>query len=262
MRDILNDAEKAAERGDVGPGKSNREKDKPSFPKRFYKEVSVLDGDGGYLITLDERSVKTPGKNELSLPSEDAAGLVAEEWRLIEEEINPLLMLVTRLCNTAIDGVAQETQAVMEDIVRYASSDLLCYRADTPEGLVEKQREHWDPVLDWMRNANGADFVTADGIMHVAQSKEAITLFGAQLKKHNDPFKLACIHTFTSIGGSAILALALAEEHLNVEECWNAAHVDEDWNISLWGLDYEAEERRKQRWKDFHAADRLLKAIA
>lgn len=261
MRDILEDAEGAAERGDVGPGKANRENDKPKFPKKFYKQASVAELKDGFTVELDGKGIKTPGRVSIIVPNADAAELVAAEWNAIETEINPLLMPVTRLVNTAVDGVAQEMQAVMEDITRYASSDLLCYRADMPDELIQKQQKHWDPVLDWALESFGAGFETTKGIMSVAQPKEAIAAFGAQLKNHADPFKLACIHTFTSLSGSAILALALAEGHLEAETCWKAAHVDEDWNISLWGEDYEAAERRKQRWKDFKAADSLLKTI-
>ncbi|MEM9278458.1 MAG: ATP12 family protein [Pseudomonadota bacterium] len=261
MRDILEDAEGAAERGDIGPGKANRGRDKPQFPKRFYKTVSVSQGEDGFSVLLDEKSVKTPGRQNLAMPTDEAAQLVADEWQAIDGDINPLLLPVTRLVNTAVDGVATEMQAVMEDVTRYASSDLLVYRADTPQGLVEKQKEYWDPVLDWMAEDIGALFETGTGIMHVAQPKDAVLKFGARLETHADPFKLACIHTFTSLSGSAILALALAEGHLKAEKAWEAAHVDEDWNISLWGEDYEAAERRKQRWTDFEAAYRLFNSV-
>ncbi|MDJ0614808.1 MAG: ATP12 family protein [Rhizobiaceae bacterium] len=261
MRDILEDAEGAVERGDIGPGKANRGQDKPNFPKRFYKTVNVVGADASFGVELDGRVVKTPGRANLFLPTEASAQLVANEWDAIEDEINPLKMPVTRLANTAVDGVANEAQAVMEDIVRYASSDLLCYRADGPEGLIEAQRKHWDPILDWADEAVGARFELAEGIMHVSQPKEAIVAFGNTLKKHEDPFKLACVHTFTSLSGSALIALALAEQFLDVDAAWNAAHVDEDWNISQWGEDYEAAERRKQRWTDFEAAHNLFTSV-
>ena len=138
---------------------------------------------------------------------------------------------------------------------------MLCYRADTPEGLVANQRKHWDPLLDWAADEIGARFETNDGIMHIAQPKAAIAAFGRQLERHDDPFVLAAIHTFTSLSGSAIIALALAEGYLTAEAAWQAAHVDEDWNISLWGEDYEAAERRAKRWVDFAAADALMRAV-
>lgn len=261
MRDILEDAEGAAERGDIGPGKSNRERDAQKFPKRFYKEVSIKGEDDLFVITLDDRPVKTPGKQVLGLPNEAAAQLVANEWEAVEKEINPLKMPTTRLVNTAIDGVTNEMQAVMEDIIRYSTSDLLCYRANAPEGLVEKQREHWDPLLDWCSDAFGARFETAEGIMHVEQSKEAVAAFSSRLKVHEDGFKLAAIHTFTSISGSALIALALADRHISLEDAWSAAHVDEDWNVSLWGEDWEAKERREQRWVDFSAAHAFYETL-
>ena len=261
MRDILEDAEGAVERGEIGPGKANRGQDKPSFPKRFYKVVTTAIKEEKFVILLDERTVKTPGRQDLALPTEASAKLVADEWAAIEDEINPLQMPVTRLSNTAVDGVANEMQAVMEDVTRYASSDLLCYRADSPEGLVNAQREHWDPVLDWADDELGARFDLAEGVMHIAQPKEAISAFGNQLKAYQDPFKLACIHTFTSLSGSALIALALAEGFLDAEDAWKAAHVDEDWSISQWGEDFEAAERRKQRWKDFDAAHKLYLAL-
>ena len=119
MRDILSDAEGAVERGDIGPGKANRGRDKPSFPKRFYKAVQVFELEGNFLIQLDGRPVRTPGRNELALPTKAAAEIIAAEWQAVENEINPLLMPATRLANTAVDGVAGEAQAVLEDILRY-----------------------------------------------------------------------------------------------------------------------------------------------
>ncbi len=261
MRDILEDAEGAAARGDVGPGKANREKDAQQFPKRFYKLVQVEETSNGFSVTLDGKPIRTPGRQLLELPSAASAKLVASEWEAVDKHINPLNMPCTRLANTAVDGVAVELQAVMEDVIRYSASDLLCYRAEMPEGLVAKQNEHWDPLLEWYDEEVGARFETGKGIVHVEQPREAIAAFGARLKHHADPFRMAAIHTFTSLSGSALIALALAESRIDSVKAWQMAHVDEDWNISQWGEDWEASERRKQRWQDFEAADNLLKSL-
>ena len=58
-----------------------------------------------------------------------AAKLVADEFTAQGETIDLAAMPAYRLANTAIDGVASDPQAVLEDIFRFASSDLLCYRA-------------------------------------------------------------------------------------------------------------------------------------
>ena len=170
-------------------------------------------------------------------------------------------MPVLRLVNTAIDGVATDPQAVLEDILRFASSDLLCYRADTPEKLVQRQNEAWDPVLDWARASLGARFVLAEGVMHVDQPREAIAALGVHLSQRAEPMRLAALHVMTTLTGSALLALAVEMGELDVEEAWVAAHVDEDWQIEHWGQDFEAVARRANRKRDMLAAVRLLEAL-
>ena len=261
MRDILENAETAVERGDIGPGKANRERDAQKFPKRFFETVTVDEMENGFAILLDKKPVKTPGKQTLLLPNKACADLVRVEWDALEKEINPLKLPVTRLANTAIDGVSQEIQAVKEDIIRFVGTDLTCYRADSPEGLVNNQKAQWDPILDWAQSSLNANFELVTGIMHVTQPKSAIASFSAALNSCNDPFELTCLHTITTLTGSALIALALTEGKMDADTAWSAAHVDEDWNISQWGEDFEAAERRKQRHIDFSAAIKLLTAL-
>ena len=148
MRDILNDLEAGRLLSDPDPVRRAQIQMRTPMPKRFYKDVTVAAGEGGFVVQLDGKSVKTPGKALLVLPTERAAKLVADEFAAQGETIDLASMPAYRLVNTAIDGVASDPQAVLEDILRFASSDLLCYRADAPQGLVERQNEHWDPVLD------------------------------------------------------------------------------------------------------------------
>jgi len=259
MRDLLFDAEAAATRT---PETAAQENMRPVLPKRFYKDVEVIgQAASEFEILLDGRSVKTPARSRLVMPTEAAANLIAQEWRIQEERINPAMMPKTRMANTAIDGIANQTQAVLEDIVRFASNDLLFYRATHPDTLVEVQRKHWDKVLDWYQSVPGMRFEITEGITHVAQPKEAITLFSAAIAKYEAPLKLACLHTQTSLTGSALLAFALAENALSLDEAWTAAHVDEDFNISQWGEDYEAGKRRKARLAEMTAAHDLLRVL-
>lgn len=228
-----------------------------NLPKRFYKNVAAKDEGGGVSLLLDGKPVRTPGKASLTLPTRALAEAVAEEWRAQGERIDPLTMPFTRLANSAIDGVVGREQAVIDDIMAYAGSDLLCYRAQGPEGLVKAQASHWDPVLAWAKAALGAPLILAEGVVHVVQPAASL----ARLKQAFaglDAFSLAALHVMTALTGSALLALAVAEGRLTPEQAWDAAHVDEDWQISQWGEDVEAAERRKNRWRDFAAAAKTL----
>ncbi len=259
MRDLLNDLTEGLSHPD--PIRRAQIQMKKPLPKRFYTDVSVTEGEGGFVVTLDGKAVRTPARNPLAAPTRKLAELIAAEWQAQAEEIDPATMPVTKLVNTAIDGVATDTQAVFEDILRFAGTDLLCYRAESPEGLVERQTERWDPVLDWASNALGARFILAEGIVHQQQPQSAIAAFSAALRKHDNATSLAVLHTITTLTGSALLSLAFAEGELTENEAWSLAHLDEDWTNEHWGSDEEAEERRVLRFADFNAATRAFLAL-
>ena len=262
MRDILNDLEAGKFLSDPDPVRRAQIQMRTPLPKRFYKDVSVApEGEGGFVVRLDGKPVRTPGKSLLLLPTESAAGLVAEEFAAQGETIDPTAMPVYRLVNTAIDGVASDPQAVLEDILRFASSDLVCYRAGFPETLVRRQAEAWDPVIDWARGTLGARFLLAEGVIHVEQPRETIAAIGVHLSQRAEPLRLAALHVMTSLTGSALLALAVDFGELDAEVAWNAAHVDEDFQAEQWGHDAEAVARRANRKRDMMAAAELIEAI-
>jgi chaperone required for assembly of F1-ATPase len=231
-----------------------------SLPKRSYQDVAVVDDGAGAALLLDGKPVRTPGKAQLKLPRRALAEAVADEWRAQGERIDPSTMPLTKLANSAIDGVAGREPAVIDDIMSHAASDLVCYRAPAPQGLVAAQAKHWDPVLAWAREALGAPLKLGEGVVHVAQPPASLDRLKGRLAGR-DPFSLAALHVMTALSGSALLALAVALGRLTPEQAWDAAHVDEDWQISQWGQDEEAAERRANRRRDFTAAAKMLSLL-
>ncbi|MGE0699339.1 MAG: ATP12 family chaperone protein [Hyphomicrobiaceae bacterium] len=232
------------------------------LPRRFYTDVSlgVSGPPPAHTVLLGGRIARTPGKRPLELPRAALAEAVAREWASQATHIDPAAMPLTRLVNTAIDGVAERMTEVAADVVKYAGSDLLCYRADFPEGLIARQRTHWDPVLEWAAQAHGAHFVVAQGIMPVLQPAGAIARI-AEAVARLDALRLTALHVMTTLMGSAILALAVVEGCLSPENAWEAAHVDEDWQIAEWGEDAEASARREKRWAEMRAAAELTRLV-
>lgn len=238
----------------AGAGSARRE----SLPKRFYKDVAVKDEGSEAALLLDGKPGRTPGKAKLALPTRALADAVAEEWRAQADRIDPATMPLTRLTNSAIDGVRGQELAVAADIVRHAGSDLVCYRAERPQGLAAAQAKHWDPVLTWTERDLEAPLRHAEGVVHVAQPQASLDQIEKRLQGF-DAFGLAALHVMTQLTGSALLALALGLGQLTPEEAWAAAHVDEDWQIGQWGEDADAAARCAYRKRDFDAAARMLK---
>jgi chaperone required for assembly of F1-ATPase len=232
-----------------------------ALPRRFYKEAGIAERDGAFTVVLDGRPALTPARARLALPTRRAGEAVAAEWAAQGEMIDPANMPMTRIVNAALDGVALRAEAVQANIVKYAGSDLLCYRAREPEALVGAEQAAWDPVLAWAKSAHGIDLRLAEGIVFAAQPEEALAAAARLVEAVLAPLPLACLHVMTDLTGSALLALAVAHGRLNVAEAWAAAHVDEDFEIAAWGADPQATQRRAEREGDMRAAARLLELL-
>ena len=261
MRDILSDLEQGKLLSDPDPARRAQIQMKAPAVKRFYNDVSVAETPEGFAVHLDGRPVRTPARVVMIMPTRAAAELVAAEFAVQGEHFNPASMPVMRLVNTAIDGVASDPQAVLEDIQRFAASDMLFYRADSPERLVQRQADTWDPILDWAREVLGARFILSEGVIHVEQPRESIAAVGRHLKERGNPLLLAALHVMTTLTGSALIALAIEHGEIDAEQGWTAAHVDEDWNIEQWGEDFEAAARRASRKAEMMSAVNLIEAL-
>lgn len=241
------------------PVKSAHAQGKPALPKRFYKVAGLRETDGGFRLTLDGRPAGTPARKPLTLPTRALAERVAAEWDAQRETIDPARMPLTRLVNSTIDGVADRHDEVAADLGAYAGTDLVAYRAGDPPRLVEAQAEAWDPIIDWARGAFGARLILSEGVMHVGQPDTAVSALQGEVNRIGDPFRLAALHTMTTLTGSLLIALAVLHGRLTPDEAWAAAHIDEVFQASVWGADVEAQVRLDARKREFDAAAELAK---
>jgi chaperone required for assembly of F1-ATPase len=236
------------------------------LPRRFYKEVTVQQCDGACLLLLDGRAAKSPGGNRLALPCLAAARALADEWSAQGEWIDLASMPLTRIVNSAIDGVACRLEATVDEIVRYAGTDLVCYRAAEPRTLVEAQAAAWDPILAFARKKLGAHFICSESVVFVEQpepARAAVKEAVAHIANSGQasPFALSALHVMTTLTGSVLLALAVAHGALTPTEAWIAAHVDEDFAMRAWGEDADALQLRARQWREMEAAARLFHAV-
>lgn len=255
MRDIFTDI---FENQPLDPMEAARRNARPNLRKRFYERAHVgeVEGEGGYPVLLDGRPVRTPARRPLGAPTKALAQAIADEWNAQQNVIDPARMPLTRLANVVIDAVEAKVAPVTDEIAAYLGTDLVCYRAETPQGLVDKQAQAWDRVLDFARQSLGARFVQVAGVMHAAQPPEALSAARAAIPA--DIWRLGAVSSITTLTGSALLALAIAQGALDADTVWAAAHVDEDWQMSQWGEDALALERRAFRRAEFDAAATVL----
>jgi chaperone required for assembly of F1-ATPase len=256
--DFTRDWFPGSDEGPSDPMKAAQQAMRPAPPKRFYEKAAVEERDGAFVLTLNGRPARTPARNLLAVPTRPLGEAVAAEWQAQGIEIDPARMPLTRLVNSAIDGVAPNPAAVIDDLVKYVRSDLTCYRAGEPNRLVAEQAAAWDPILAWAYDEFGARFLMSEGVTFVIQPEAAVAAMRTRIEAETSPFRLAALHVMTTLTGSALIGLAHAGGRLTAAEAWAAAHVDERFQERVWGEDEEAMRRRGRREADFQAASRLF----
>jgi chaperone required for assembly of F1-ATPase len=224
--------------------------------KRFWTDATVEAVDGGYTVLLDGRTVKTPLKAPLVMPTRAMAQAVADEWQAQVGLVRPGTMPVTRSANSAIDKVATQFDAVVGLIAAYGGSDLLCYRAAFPPALIARQADAWDPLLVWAATALGAPLVATTGVMPVMQDAASLATLHARVAAMR-AFQIAAFHDLVAISGSLILSLAVTEGRLTLEEAWMSSRIDEHWQNEQWGTDEDAAAMEVTRHAAFVHAGRF-----
>ena len=225
--------------------------------KRFWKQARVVAIEGGFGIELDERSLKTPARTRLAVPTRSLAEAIATEWNDAGETVDPRAMPFTGLANAALDRVGAEIAA---GLAKFGESDLTCYRAVDPAPLVERQIEAWDALLGWARRRYDVDFATCSGIIHVPQPPETIRRLGHAVHAL-DPFRLAALSPLVTISGSLVAGLAVIEQAMPAEAVWDSVTIDERWQLEQWGSDAEAEAMLEARRIEFLTAARFLELL-
>jgi chaperone required for assembly of F1-ATPase len=240
----------------LDPTEAARRAMRPALKPRFYQSAGVADAAEGFAVALDGRPVRTPARRTLAAPTRALGEALAAEWNAQADVIDPAKMPLTRLANTIIDGVAAAARDVTAEIEKYLGSDLVCYRAEGPDRLVVRQAHRWDPILAFARDQLGARFEITYGVRFVTQAEEAIG--AARRGIPIDPWRLGAVHAVMTLTGSALIAIAFERGALTLDDAWAAAHVDEDWNMELWGRDELALARRAARFAEMQAAARVL----
>jgi chaperone required for assembly of F1-ATPase len=226
-------------------------------PRRFWRSATVAPAADGYAVLLDGRPVRTPAKAPFIVPTAAMAGAAAAEWDAQGDTVNPNTMPVTRAVNAAIDKVAPDPADLVEGLLAYAETDLLCYRAPGPAALAARQAAAWDPLLAWASEALQAPMRVTVGVQFCAQPPDSLGRLRARITAY-DPFRLTALSDLVSLPGSLVIGLAVATGRIDPDTAWEAAHVDERWQADQWGVDAEAAAAEAHRHEAFRAASRFL----
>ena len=228
--------------------------------KRFYREVTIAPAEHGHRVLLDGRPMRTPARQVLAVPTASLAAAIAAEWRGQVETIRPEAMPLTRLASTAIDRMPAQRQAAIDEVISYAETDLVCYRATEPFELVERQQHAWQPMLDWVSGIYGVKLAVTTSILPLAQPAAVRDRLRSTIEVLGD-WHLVGVHATTTALGSLVLGLCLLHGGLDVDAALAASLLDELFEIEPWGSDVEVERRHKVLRRDVTGAAQFLREL-
>ena len=228
--------------------------------RRFYKTAAVREADNGFAIVLDGKPVKTPASADLVLPTRGLAEAVAEEWQTQPEVLRRADMHLTQLASTAIDRLVELRDELVDTIVAYAHTDLVCHRADHPAELVARQTKAWQPLLDWLIETYGAPLIVTAGILPVRQPEVSIVTLRDAIVRRDDHL-LSALYNATSVLGSLVIGLALIDGRVDAETAFEASQIDETYQLERWGEDAEAAVRRAAMRREIEATAAYAKLL-
>jgi chaperone required for assembly of F1-ATPase len=228
--------------------------------RRFYQEVATRPEDSGHGVLLDGKPLRTPARRPLIVPRLALAEAVAAEWAGQGDTVDTHAMRVTRLATTAIDLMPERRNDVIDEAAGYAGTDLLCYRAGSPQSLTSRQVDTWQPWLDWAERLYDARLVPSTGVMPAKQDPVALRALRTAVERLDD-WRLVGLHAAVTITGSLVLGLAMERGVLGAADAFGAALLDELFEIEQWGEDAEQSARHARLRSDLEAAERFFRLI-
>jgi chaperone required for assembly of F1-ATPase len=228
---------------------------------RFYRDVSLLSGARGYGVFLDGKPLKTGAGAVVELPTEALAEAIAHEWRDQGRSVRSETMILTKLANTTLDRVAAIRPLVIEQILAFGRTDLVCYRADEPAELIRCQASAWDPLLEWLRRRHGVELQTVSGLTYVEQKHDALRALEAAVAGRDD-FVLTALHAAATLCGSLTIALGLLDGRLDAGEAMAAAELDENYQAQRWGKDREIAVKSAAKSRELIEISRFIELLA
>ena len=229
--------------------------------KRFWETATARPAPRGLAILLDGKPVRLPGGSQLVVGRERLARAIVAEWQAAGGgkggEMSFKDTPLTRLAGTAMERIAPDPAATVDAIARYGETDLLCYRAETPQALVQRQHQQWQPWLDWAAWARDAPLRVTTGVGYVKQHHDSIAALRRAVAA-SDADTLAALGIAVPALGSLVLGLALAAAEIDADTAFALGALDELFQAEQWGEDYEAVDRRKSMLADITLAARYI----
>jgi chaperone required for assembly of F1-ATPase len=207
----------------------------------FAEPTVIADKDGRFSVALDGKPLKSPAGIEIRTARRAFADALASEWTgVLPRSKSPKIdfdrVPLTCIVGTALDRIPAKRDAVIDELIAHAETELLCYRSEKPRDLAARQTQVWQPLLDWLSLSYDARLETHTTLVPPEQPAASLDALRKALAGFDD-LKLAGLGVVVAATGSLTIGLALADGHIDATAAFAAAELDTLFQIERWGED-------------------------
>ena len=220
--------------------------------KKFWKIVQVKKKlKNSFEILLDKRILKTPMQKDLIFSNYKIAKETALEWDIDEKEINTENMVFYGLISTAIDKISNDKVSYIENVLGFINTDLICYRADGPNELVDLQNNSWNPIISFIKKYIDVELKFFIGVMPSKQSLDIFNRLKTLINSFSD-IEISALHRMTNLTGSIFISICILKGDVLKNEAFELSFLDELYQAKNWGIEEESLDKRDKIAKELN----------
>ena len=220
--------------------------------KKFWKIVQVKKKlKNSFEILLDKRILKTPMQKDLIFSNYKIAKETALEWDIDEKEINTENMVFYGLISTAIDKISNDKVSYIENVLGFINTDLICYRADGPNELVDLQNSSWNPIISFIKKYLDVEVKFFTGVMPSKQSFEIFIRLKTLINSFSD-IEISALHRMTNLTGSIFISICILKGDVLKNKAFELSFLDELYQAKNWGIEQESLDKRDKIAKELN----------
>ena len=220
--------------------------------KKFWKIVQVKKKlKNSFEILLDKRILKTPMQKDLIFSNYKIAKETALEWDIDEKEINTENMVFYGLISTAIDKISNDKVSYIDNVLGFINTDLICYRADKPNELIDLQNSSWNPIISFIKKYIDVELKFFIGVMPSKQSLEIFNRLKTLINSFSD-IEISALHRMTNLTGSIFISICILKGDVLKNEAFELSFLDELYQAKNWGVEQESLDKRDKIAKELN----------
>ena len=204
--------------------------------------IKIIKKNNYYYFFENNKEITTTFNNLIRVKDEKVAIALCKYLKLCFKSKSKIKKYFLGILYFSFDLDKEKKTKIIDNIISFLNTDLLCYRAKKNSELDTIQKKLWDPLIDFVEKEYKLSFNTTNGIIPINQKQSNKNKLLKILKKLNR-HQLTGFYYITNFSNSNIITLNFLANNINFKNTWKVLNLEESYSLKKWGQDKEANEK-------------------